>query len=185
MVGTQTYPLFQYFYILRIGEIMKKKGVIGLYENMQRGLHGIITIILGLMMIVILAQTITRYVFFYSLPWSEELSRYLFVWMIMLGVNIGIRDNMQVKIDIIDRMFTGNVQKIISVVQYLISLFVSGMFFYSTLQLMEIGARQLSPALQLPMNLVYMCLPIGLGIAVLEIVRKIFQAIKGKEENID
>ncbi|WP_176431427.1 TRAP transporter small permease [Anaerovirgula multivorans] len=162
---------------------MKKNALINFYEKVQNGIHTLITILLGLMMVVILLQTITRYVFFYSLPWSEELSRYLFVWMIMLGVNLGIRDDMQVRIDIIDRVFTGWGKTVITVFQHLVSLVVSGVFFYSSFNFLSIGARQLSPAMQIPMIYIYICIPVGLGFAMLEIMRKVVFAIKsGPEE---
>ncbi|ARE86453.1 2,3-diketo-L-gulonate TRAP transporter small permease protein YiaM [Clostridium formicaceticum] len=135
-------------------------------------------------MVVILLQTVTRYVFFYSLPWSEELSRYLFVWMIMLGINIGIRDDMQVRIDIIDKVFKGRGKIVLAVFQQLVSLIVSAVFFYSSFNFIAIGARQLSPAMQIPMRYIYLCLPVGLGIAMLEILRKLVSAAKGELDEV-
>ena len=50
------------------------------FSKVQNLLLGLIGIALTIMMSVIMLQTLTRYVIFYSLPWSEELSRYLFVF---------------------------------------------------------------------------------------------------------
>jgi len=44
-------------------------------------------------MTIVFAQTISRYVFHSSIWWSEEIFRYLFIWLIMLGVNVVIYQN--------------------------------------------------------------------------------------------
>ena len=77
------------------------------HGRLQGLINWIIGLALMLLLTVILLQTFFRYVVFYSLHWSEELSRYLFVVMILLGVNIGItRDNF-VRIDLIDNFLPG------------------------------------------------------------------------------
>ena len=45
-------------------------------------------------------QVITRYVFNNASSWSEEAVRYLFVWVSMIGIAIGIREKVHIGIDI-------------------------------------------------------------------------------------
>ena len=63
-------------------------------------------IIIGLcmisMMVIIFIQTSTRYLIFYSIHWSEEVSRYLYVALTLLGLNLAITSKQLVRIDIID-----------------------------------------------------------------------------------
>lgn len=73
-----------------------------IFEKVQRIVNGIIGLMLIAIMVIIFVQTFTRYVIFYSIPWSEEASRYLFVGMILLGINMGISQNLMVRIDLID-----------------------------------------------------------------------------------
>ena len=42
-----------------------------------------------------------------SLTWSEELSRYLFVALIVLGINLAATDHLFVRIELIDRYLKG------------------------------------------------------------------------------
>ena len=74
-----------------------------IFEKLQKIVNGIIGLMLIAIMVIIFVQTFTRYVVFYSIPWSEEASRYLFVGMILLGVNIGISQDLMVRIDLIDK----------------------------------------------------------------------------------
>ena len=51
----------------------------------------ILGIIISLMLIVVICmQTFCRTVIFRSIPWSEELSRYFFVWITVLGSSLAI-----------------------------------------------------------------------------------------------
>ena len=57
------------------------------------------------MVAVIFYQVIMRYVFNNSSSWSEELGKFLFVWISWLGISIGARRTEHIKIAIlVDRM---------------------------------------------------------------------------------
>jgi TRAP-type C4-dicarboxylate transport system permease small subunit len=161
---------------------MKRKMIS--WSLIQSILNGVIALILITIMCVILLQTFTRYVVFYSLPWSEELSRYLFVVMILLGINIGISGDMMVRIDLIDHFIPVKGKKIFAVARYLIALAVSSVFFYSTFDMISIGKYQKSPALQLSMSYLYIILCVGFGFAIVSILIKLIKELRAKTESI-
>lgn len=62
-------------------------------------------IMYSLMVIVIFIQVIMRYVFNNSLSWSEELGKFLFVWLSWVGVSIGAKRGEHIKITmLIDKL---------------------------------------------------------------------------------
>lgn len=149
------------------------RNLLALHHKLQKAVNWIIGLALMILLIVILAQTFFRYVIFYSLPWSEELSRYLFVLMILLGINIGItRDNF-VRIDVIDGFLPDFLKPVMEVFRELVALVVACFFVYSTLPLMRIGKFQRSPAMQITMDYMYGILFVGFVLAVLSIVLKL------------
>lgn len=151
-----------------------------LHQKLQRFINWVIGLALMVLLTIILLQTFTRYVIFYSLPWSEELSRYLFVLMILLGINIGITRENFVRIDVIDNFLPARMKPIMGVFRDLVALVVAIIFTYSTLPMIRIGKFQKSPALQLPMNWMYMILFIGFALAVVSIVLKILSRFTAK-----
>ena len=54
-----------------------------------------------LMVLIIFIQVIMRYVFNNSLSWSEELGKFLFVWLSWIGISIGERRNEHIKITMV------------------------------------------------------------------------------------
>lgn len=47
------------------------------------------------------AQVVCRYIFHYSIPWSEQTSVVLFMFMVLLGGNLAMKEDNEIKIEII------------------------------------------------------------------------------------
>jgi TRAP-type C4-dicarboxylate transport system permease small subunit len=143
-------------------------------DKFQEIINGLISLVLMVIMVIILAQTVGRAVHL-SIPWSEEASRYLFVVMILLGINIGISRNMMVRIDMIDLLLKGGVKKAFELFREVIGLVVAVVFFYSTFPMIKVGGFQKSPAMQIPMSFLYAVMAVGFGLAVLAMVIRLIK----------
>ena len=151
-----------------------------LYKTMHKAVDLVLFAILAAMVAIVTVQIFTRFVLFYSLPWSEELSRYLFAHLILLGACVGVRENNQISIDIIDNFVKGRNARFLAVFQCLAQIAAVAILFHSSLMLMKIGARQISPAMGLKMSLIYTCFPIGFGLILIELAVKTVGAASGK-----
>lgn len=58
----------------------------------------ILVTMFAVMVLVIFGQVIMRYIFNNSLSWSEELGKFLFVWMSWIGISIGAKRKEHIKI---------------------------------------------------------------------------------------
>ncbi|MDB5055341.1 MAG: dicarboxylate transporter, DctM subunit [Bacilli bacterium] len=128
----------------------------------------IITIaLIFLMVLVIFLQVISRYVFNHSLPWSEELARYLFIWLALLGAALGIYKRTHPNIDIIVNYLSKSIQlqlhraKCIISCSFFIVLFLHG--YQATVSSWEANsaAMQISmgwPTLAIPTSALLMFL---------------------------
>ena len=72
-----------------------------------------LTIILVVMMAVLLLQVFFRYIVKSPLLWTEELSRFLLIWMGMSGIGYGMRGNLHVKMEVLHNMMPRILQKVI------------------------------------------------------------------------
>ena len=114
-----------------------------------------------LMMAVIFIQTATRYVVFYSIPWSEELSRYLYVTLTLLGVNLAVTSKQLVRIDIIDGKISQGALKVLAVARNILTLIITLLFFYSSFGMIDVSQFQTSPAMGISMQIMYSILGVG------------------------
>lgn len=145
-----------------------------------KGLFYACAILMFSMLSIITAQVLSRYIFSSSLTWSEELGRYIFVWMSFLGMAIGVKHGSHVALDILVKKLTGVSQKLLMLLNNVLVLFFGLCLSYSGFQLVELGMKQTSPTLQLPMQYVYMVIPISGVILVYFVLSEIIKMFKGQ-----
>ena len=66
-----------------------------------------------------------------------------------------------VRIEIIDSYLKGKAKYIVSLIRKGIAIYVSAIFMYSGFGLIKIGAYQLSPAMGIPMSIIYGIIFVG------------------------
>ncbi len=67
-----------------------------------QGLRGLLTLLMGLLILPIILQIVSR--FSPSIPhfiWTEEIARFCFIWVIMIGAMIGVRDGAHFHLDLL------------------------------------------------------------------------------------
>jgi len=67
--------------------------------------ESLMMISLWAIVVIMGAQVIMRYIFSSSISWSEELSRYFFIWFTFLGISFAVKNNSHIRIDIIETTF--------------------------------------------------------------------------------
>lgn len=126
--------------------------------------------ILGFAIILTFVEVIRRYLFGKSFIWSEELMRYLFVYVGFIGGAAAFREKGLACFDLVTKKISSpKARKIISLV---IDLGVIGFSLYMGIKGVQVVglpsiARQTSAGLNLPMPVVYAAIPIGFFLMVL------------------
>lgn len=165
------------------------KSVIRAFKTFQTFMRNLMGVLLAVMVLVVFLQTFCRFVIFRSLTWSEELSRYLFVAIIVLGVNLATTDHMFVRIEIIDNYLKGKAKLGMDAIRKFVALLVSIIMVYSSYRLIIIGGYQVSPAMSIPMSFLYGIILVGFVLNVCAVFFDIYETFclpddldEGKEE---
>jgi TRAP-type C4-dicarboxylate transport system permease small subunit len=117
---------------------------------------------LGFTMTVIVAvQVLFRYVLNYSLFWSEELARYLLVWLSFLGASVAYRRKAHPGIDILQKKMPDMLRKISRSTVHLASLTLFFVMFFFGCRFAYFVRLQISPALYLPKWIVFAIVPVS------------------------
>ena len=78
-------------------------------KKVNDGMLSAETVILGIITAFLVAcifiEVVCRYFFFISVPWAEELTRYLFIWSAFLSVSLCTRKCISIKVDQFIKMF--------------------------------------------------------------------------------
>ncbi len=134
-----------------------------LRKKIDKILGWFLVIIMGTMVINVLWQVFTRFIGVPS-SFTDELARYLMIWLGLLGAAYVSGKNMHVSIDLISSKMSESGQRRLSVIINLIvaifaltAMVIGG----SRLVLITFDLGQNSPALQIPLAVVYMIIPIS------------------------
>jgi len=139
-----------------------------------------------IMLFVIFGQVITRYLFHYTPEWSEELARFLFVWVVFLGSALIMGESGHLAVQFLPIKFKGKpFGKFLEIVINISSYIFIGILFWQGLRMTRVMTFQLSPGMDLPMSYVYAVIPLSCTLMMLFVVRdsvRIIRSIFGPKE---
>ena len=150
----------------------------------------ICTILFAAIIIVGFVAVIFRYVINNPLMWSEEVMRFMAIWMILLGSSLTMRLDEHTSIDFIPTFFlkSGKAQAIHLIITRALCALAMIAFFPYSIELMEKMGSALGAATRLPMRYVYLAFPVGAVLTVIATIKMIPEKAKqlmaedGKEE---
>lgn len=146
-------------------------------------LETVLAVVVAVMVIGCFWQVFTRFILNNPSKYTEELLRYLLIWMTMLGVPYAYGKERHLSINLFTRSFTKRdslLTKIgIEILILFLSLFVmvAGGFMVTAN-----SAGQISPALHMPMQLYYVCVPISGTLMVVYCVTRLAGFLKQWKE---
>jgi len=121
-----------------------------------------------------IAQVAMRYVFNYPFTWSEELAIAAFIYLGFIGIGVAYAQGRHLYVDALVMILPRSVRKVIEG----IALGFSAIFLLVVIEQMiklmivtyKVGIN--TPALQLPKAIIYVSLPIGCLLFLIQVVRK-------------
>lgn len=137
-----------------------------LYERVatiaRRVLEALVILSFAMMVLLVFAQVVTRYLTDNSLTWSEELSRFIMVWMVYLASVLTYNARQHIVVDALTAQLKGLAKTIILLMNKLaVMVFVVFVIIGAT-QFLPTTAIQKSPANSIVMAHVYIVLPLSL-----------------------
>lgn len=137
-------------------------------------------LVLGTVMTIVTAlQVFMRHVMNSSLSWSEELARYCFIWLVYIGISYGVKMQRHIKVDALLHFLKDRQKIYLSLIANLIflafSIFIVIYGYDISRQLL--GWGQTSPALHIPMGIVYLATPVGFAITSIRLIQQIILQI--------
>lgn len=132
----------------------------------------------AVMVATIFLQIIMRFCFSNSLVWSEELGKFMFVWISWLGLSIGERRNEHIKITLVMDKLSPKWQKIFEIISYIILLGILGITVYYAVVLVEFQINVKYAGIKISTAWGYLSLVLGCSFMILRLGGVIYRDIK-------
>ena len=129
--------------------------------------------------VVILLQVLMRYLFAYPNPWSEEVSRFCFVWVSLLGASLAVEHRTHFGFDQVTGKLAPRMKKAVEVGARVVVLTFAILLIATGVALMDLTMGERSPALNLPVALVYAAAPVSGALMVIHMLAGWADAAEG------
>ena len=143
---------------------------------------------IGLLAIILIItfQTAYRYIIVNfsdtasAAVWTEELSRFIFIWISYLAVPLAIKNRENIRVNIIYDKFNARWRSIFWVVNDLCFLFLGVYVTFLGINMIGEGIRypQMAPAMQIPYYLPYSIVPLGFALISFRLIQDIILEVK-------
>lgn len=156
-----------------------------LLKGVRAVLYGFSVCAMSVMLVIIFAQVVTRYLFGYTPEWSEELARFLFVWVVFLGSALIMGESGHLAVQFLPDKFKGTafgtlLDIVINAAGYVFIVLLLTQGWKMT----SIMTFQRSPGMDLPMSYVYAVIPASCVLMLLYLLKdtvRIFKRVTGQD----
>ena len=136
---------------------------------------------------ILFVNIVGRYAFLHSIPWAEEIGRYLMIIMIYLGISYSTHNNSHIRIDSVEKLYPPRALPYIRILSNVVWVFYCGIITYYgicyTAYIYETHARMV--AVNLHLWPVYATIPLGhffMGIRVIFMLGDQIAELRGRSE---
>ncbi len=123
----------------------------------------LVSLLLAVASLLTFTQVVMRYGIGKTFPWAEELIINMLIWAGLIGSSLALRMGIHIGVDVFVQKFERRVAKVLTLLGLTL-----GMAFCSVLAVLSIrfviflsGSGQMSIGLEIPMWILYLCLPIA------------------------
>lgn len=138
-------------------------------------------VLLVLISCIMMAQIVMRYVLHASMSWPEEACRYMWIASTCFSMGYVVKHNIALKVDVVMTILPQNIAGLFTKIIDAGLLLLHGyMTFYSYITMRAIiAARQLSPAMRMPMWILYLFLMTGFAFGTFRYGQVVYTEFKG------
>lgn len=155
---------------LKVTDIINKASVVLLFIS------------LAIMTAVIFWQVIARFFLGGAFAWGEELSRFLMIFMVIIGAAVAVRSNSLIAVDVFLERATGITRRVMITLIHMSIIVFSVIIIYHGTLLAQNFAIQKAPSIQISMEVIYMLLPLGSVLMIMNSLACIIEEFSPRKE---
>ena len=153
-------------------------------QYVEKVLKFLVVTAIGLMLAIVFLQVITRYVFNYTPSFAEELSRYLFVWVVFLSLPLVAKSGGHMAIETITSRISGMKLKVCRVVADIFTIIFLLLMTWHGIRMVQLADFQTSPAMVIPMSWVYVVIPLGCAIMCVNVLLHFVELLRTNPDDV-
>jgi TRAP-type C4-dicarboxylate transport system permease small subunit len=133
-------------------------------SRIDKVLEPVLVVLVSIMVLNVLWQVFTRFILKDPSSYTEELARYLLIWVGLLGASYAVGKKMHLAIDVLTMKLEGRRKHVSDLlIQFFVFTFSLGVVFIGGLNLVSLTLelQQISAALRVKLGYVYLAIPLS------------------------
>ncbi len=143
-----------------------------------RFIEFVIGVMLSVILVVAFGEVLSRYVLGHSLVWVAELSRFLFVWLSFLAAAVAFHRRLHFRVVLLLRAIPEPIHPWLDLLMDLMSFAFAAVLLMQSLPVIHRTSAQRSPAMLIPMNYIYLIVPISASLIMVFIALRWLEAAR-------
>jgi TRAP-type transport system small permease protein len=151
-----------------------------LLDAYYRLLQILITLLMFVLIVPVSMQIFSRYTggLIPRYIWTEEIARFCFIWIVMIGAMIAVRDGTHFDVDVLPHAVSARVEGALRLFVHCAMLLASAIFLIYGWKFAQFGALQYSEIAGLPMLTIYIAWPLAGASMVLFLFEKFIEDVR-------
>jgi C4-dicarboxylate transporter, DctM subunit len=142
----------------------------------EKSIDWVVALSLMVMVVVVFMQVVYRYVFASPLTWSEEMARFIFVWITLLGTFLALKSKNHISIEtFLHRFFSPGAQGFVSAVTNFFLIYYFSYLMGMGIVMVQKTSEDLTPVMLIPFSFIYVAIPISAVMIVIYLLRQILK----------
>jgi TRAP-type transport system small permease protein len=147
---------------------------------LDKMIRGIGIILFALLVIITVVQVVSRLIGS-PLQGTDEAVRFLFIWLVFLGIAYGMREKVHIEVDFFMDRFSKIFQFWLTMFNHMLMVVYTSVIVYQGIKVTEVMQNQFAPISRIPMSYIFAAIPIGGILLLFYIILSAVETVKGRE----
>lgn len=148
---------------------------VGIMDGINQLLTRLCGVALAAMVLSVFTGVLARFVFTHlgvrlSVPWTEEVSRYLMIWTVFVGGGIACRHGKLIGVEFVTNAVPAPVGRALKYLSFALAIAFYALLCFVGRQWVEFGDSQTSPVMEIPLVAVNLAMVVGGALMILNTV---------------
>lgn len=135
------------------------------------------------MVALVFIQIVSRVIISSSFPWTEEVARFMMIWITFLGASVAFQYGAHIGVEAFVERVPAKIRAFFVIITMLVCLSFFGLLIIYGYELASGAFVQTSPALQIPLGYIYYIIPISGVLMSLNLFDVTFKTLFAKKKD--
>jgi TRAP-type C4-dicarboxylate transport system permease small subunit len=150
------------------------------YDSIEKSLKIALLVLVSGIVVTTMLQIVARFILMVSIPWTDELARYLMIWASFVGLGVAYRKRELICVAFFREKLSPHLLKVTLLVSDLLcSIFAIVIVIYG-FKLCFQNVTQVSPSMRISLGIVYAIVPLGCLLFLLFAFESVFSHLSAK-----